>query len=337
MAREEEPNCKWITRLTKRILETPDRFRILQLRKPSIPPPWSPARSGGLRTLEAVRRVRPPTWSTSQARPPAGHLGIWKTIARIGQRNCWPGLFRDYMANRPDESSEAEGILLGERAGHRGQYPRTAHRTAPRRRLYCAQSLQLGTGQATPPNAGGGDMEAFHGADADWGSDEEELKSPTTAGFIGQGAGDRLPLLGDDEYLEELAAAGDVEKFCVRVYCNCNYGNNDNNVSSANNTQHTSSSVSCECVWAAAKQQLRSAATHHQQQNTWCARVNSNNNSNTAPRSSKKQQHTWCARVDHHNNNNNNSNTAPRKRDKQCVCATTPPAATTTLVKGNPS
>ncbi|KAL7724923.1 hypothetical protein ACLKA6_007527 [Drosophila palustris] len=27
--------------------------------------------------------------------------------------------------------------------------------------------------RATPPNAGGGDMEAFHGADADWGSDEE--------------------------------------------------------------------------------------------------------------------------------------------------------------------
>ncbi|KAM8701994.1 hypothetical protein ACLKA7_005515 [Drosophila subpalustris] len=91
----------------------------------------------------------------------------------------------------------------------------------------------------------------------------------------------------------------------------------------------TSSSVSCECVWAAAKQQLRSAATHHQQQNTWCARVNSNNNSNTAPRAAQKATtHLVCTCGPPHSNNNNNSNTAPRSATSS-VCATTPPATTT--------
>ncbi|KAM8714816.1 hypothetical protein ACLKA7_001219 [Drosophila subpalustris] len=76
--------------------------------------------------------------------------------------------------------------------------------------------------RATPPTAGGGDMEAFHGADADWGSDEEDrpqrLPDSSAIGEIfaaevnRQGAEDvDLPLLGDDEYLEVLAAAGDVE------------------------------------------------------------------------------------------------------------------------------
>ncbi|KAM8702102.1 hypothetical protein ACLKA7_004963 [Drosophila subpalustris] len=123
-----------------------------------------------------------------------------------------------YMANRPDESSEAEGIVLGERAGHSGQYPRRPHDAD-----YIVHSpYNSEQSRATPPNAGGGDMEAFHGADADWGSDEEgrpqRLPDSSAIGEIfaaevnRQGAEDvDLPLLGDDEYLEVLAAAGDVE------------------------------------------------------------------------------------------------------------------------------
>ncbi|KAL7723389.1 hypothetical protein ACLKA6_006037 [Drosophila palustris] len=122
------------------------------------------------------------------------------------------------MANRPDESSEAEGIVLGERAGHSGQYPRRPHDAD-----YIVHSpYNSEQSRATPPNAGGGDMEAFHGADADWGSDEEgrpqRLPDSSAIGEIfaaevnRQGAEDvDLPLLGDDEYLEVLAAAGDVE------------------------------------------------------------------------------------------------------------------------------
>ncbi|KAM8701770.1 hypothetical protein ACLKA7_004932 [Drosophila subpalustris] len=101
------------------------------------------------------------------------------------------------MANRPDESSEAEGIVLGERAGQSGQYPRRPHDAD-----YIVHSpYDSEQSRATPPNAGGGDMEAFHGADADWGSDEE-------------GRPQRLPdssAIGEIFAAEVLAAAGDVE------------------------------------------------------------------------------------------------------------------------------
>ncbi|KAM8701993.1 hypothetical protein ACLKA7_005514 [Drosophila subpalustris] len=187
MAREEEPNCKWITRLTKRILETPDRFRILQLRKPSIPPPWSPARSGGLRTLEAVRRVRPPTWSTSRvARPPhcrtLGYLENHRSdrstllLARpvpgrsslktwCDCNNTWP---TDPTSLPRPRGSSWESVRDTEDSTHGRPMGR------PHDADYIVHSpYNSEQSRATPPNAGGGDMEAFHGADADWGSDEE--------------------------------------------------------------------------------------------------------------------------------------------------------------------
>ncbi|KAM8701655.1 hypothetical protein ACLKA7_001746 [Drosophila subpalustris] len=75
----------------------------------------------------------------------------------------------NYMASRPDESSEAEGIVLGERAGHSGQYPCRPHDAD-----YIIHSpYNSDQSRATTPNAGVGDMEAFHGADGDWGLDEE--------------------------------------------------------------------------------------------------------------------------------------------------------------------
>ncbi|KAL7724124.1 hypothetical protein ACLKA6_008558 [Drosophila palustris] len=96
MTKEEEPNCKWITRLTKRILEAPDRFSDFTIegsqvyRHLSHRPeeedymPWKP---------RVAFDHRPRVLAESHDRPTAGH--IRETIARISQRYYWPGLFRD--------------------------------------------------------------------------------------------------------------------------------------------------------------------------------------------------------------------------------------------------
>ncbi|KAL7726088.1 hypothetical protein ACLKA6_010135 [Drosophila palustris] len=128
MAKEEEPSCKWITRLTKRIREAPDRF-------PDF-------------TIEGSQVYR--------------HLG-----------------------HRPEEED------------------------------YVPWKLTWPTDPTSLPRPRGSSWESVR--DTAGGT----LVGPTTAGLIGeifaaevnrQGAEDvDLPLLGDDEYLEVLAAAGDVE------------------------------------------------------------------------------------------------------------------------------
>ncbi|KAL7726225.1 hypothetical protein ACLKA6_001629 [Drosophila palustris] len=122
------------------------------------------------------------------------------------------------MANRPDESSEAEGIVLGERAGHSGQYPRRPHDVD-----YLVHSpYDSDQSRATPPIPGPEGIEEVHGADADWASDEEErpqrLPDSAAIGEIfaaevnRQGAEElEPPILDDEDYFEVLAAVGDVE------------------------------------------------------------------------------------------------------------------------------
>ena len=122
------------------------------------------------------------------------------------------------MADRFDDSAEAEGIVLGERAGHSGQYPRRPHDAE-----YLIHSpYDSDQSRATSPNPEGEGMGAVHEADVDWGSDEEHLppRLPDTSA-IGeifatevnhQGAENvEPPILDDDEYFEVLAAVGDVE------------------------------------------------------------------------------------------------------------------------------
>ncbi|KAM8702273.1 hypothetical protein ACLKA7_007615 [Drosophila subpalustris] len=122
------------------------------------------------------------------------------------------------MADRPDESSEAEGIVLGERAGHSGQYPRRPHDVD-----YLVHSpYDSDQSRATPPIPGPEGIEEMHGADADWASDEEErpqrLPDSAAIGEIfaaevnRQGAEElEPPILDDEDYFEVLAAVGDVE------------------------------------------------------------------------------------------------------------------------------
>ncbi|KAM8702356.1 hypothetical protein ACLKA7_007786 [Drosophila subpalustris] len=228
MAQEEEPNCKWITRLTKRILEAPVRFPDFTI-DGNTSSWFSSTRSPSGSSSSPYGRRRPHIWSEPFGKPylAAGielqHTAPYspqqnpteranRTIkTMIAQNNCgdqktWDdllpeimlaintsvsdttgfslvflvqgrlprlpgGLYDQYMA-------EAEEIVLGERAEHSGQYPRRPHDAD-----YIVHSpYNSEQSRATPPIAGGGDMEAFHGADADWGSDEE---SPTTAGLSG--------------------------------------------------------------------------------------------------------------------------------------------------------
>ncbi|KAM8701654.1 hypothetical protein ACLKA7_001745 [Drosophila subpalustris] len=98
VSREEESTCKWITRLTKRILEAPDRFPDFTIegsqvyRHLSHRPeeenyvPWK---------LCVAFDHRPRVLAECHDHPTAGHLCFRKTMARISQRYYWPGLFRD--------------------------------------------------------------------------------------------------------------------------------------------------------------------------------------------------------------------------------------------------
>ncbi|KAL7723173.1 hypothetical protein ACLKA6_013734 [Drosophila palustris] len=126
------------------------------------------------------------------------------------------GVAPRHMAGRFDDSAEAEGIILGERAGHSGQYHRR-----PNDADYLVHSpYDSDRSRANPPNLEGEGM--VYGADADWGSDEEHrlshLPDSSAIGAIfaaevnRQGAENVVPaILDDDEYFEVLASVGDVE------------------------------------------------------------------------------------------------------------------------------
>ncbi|KAL7724210.1 hypothetical protein ACLKA6_010195 [Drosophila palustris] len=135
------------------------------------------------------RRLRPPrSQALTNSTDPAPRLGqarrLYLTLLLstnyVSTSPTNPGLVRkpvanyfhffpQFMAGRQDKSAEAEGIVLGERAGHSGQYPRRPHDAD-----YLVHSpYDSYQSRATPPIPGPEGIEAAHGADADWGSDEE--------------------------------------------------------------------------------------------------------------------------------------------------------------------
>ncbi|KAL7725407.1 hypothetical protein ACLKA6_000168 [Drosophila palustris] len=92
---QEEPNCKWITRLTKRIL-APDRFPDFTIEGSQVHLGHRPEEEDYVPGKLCVAfDHRPRVLAECHDHPTAGHLGIRKTIARISQRYYWPGLFRD--------------------------------------------------------------------------------------------------------------------------------------------------------------------------------------------------------------------------------------------------
>ncbi|KAL7739300.1 hypothetical protein ACLKA6_002638 [Drosophila palustris] len=105
----------------------------------------------------------------------------------------------------------------------RGSSSESAQATASRRGRSVHSPYNSDQSQATPPNAEAGDVEAVHGADEDWGSDEESLpqRLPDSSAigeifdteFNRQAAEDlEPPILDDEDYFDYfLAAVGDVE------------------------------------------------------------------------------------------------------------------------------
>ncbi|KAL7726612.1 hypothetical protein ACLKA6_010477 [Drosophila palustris] len=106
------------------------------------------------------------------------------------------------MAGRADEPSEAEGVILGERAGHSGRYPRRSHNAD-----YEVHSpYNSDDSRGTDPTPDTGRME--------W----DRLPDSSAIGNIfadevnRQGAGNfELPILDLEDYAEMLAAIGDIE------------------------------------------------------------------------------------------------------------------------------
>ncbi|KAM8718738.1 hypothetical protein ACLKA7_001451 [Drosophila subpalustris] len=258
--------------------------------RPSIPSSRPPARRGGLRALEAVRRVRPPSQSTSRVPRPSHHA---TTIARISQRYYWPGLFRNvaryvkqcekcqkfkvsqlkpagrmltrqveeplgtlcadfigplprskhgntmllvffdaftkwveliplrkatsahlerafrenilirfgHMAGRADEPSEAEGLILGERAGHSNRYPRRPHNADYE--VHSPYNSDDSRGTDPTPDTRRREWDRLPDSSAVGNIFADEVNR--------QGAGNfELPILDHEDYAEVLAAVGDI-------------------------------------------------------------------------------------------------------------------------------
>ncbi|KAL7725192.1 hypothetical protein ACLKA6_017348 [Drosophila palustris] len=162
MAQEEEPNCKWITRLTKRILEAPDRF-------PDF-------------TIEGSQVYR-----HLGHRPEEEDYVPWKLC---------------HMAGRADEHSEAEGLILGERAGHSGRYPRRPHNAEYE--VHSPYNSEDSRGADPTPDT--------------WRMEQDRLPDTSAIGNVfadevnRQGAGNfDMPILDHEDYAEVLAAVGDIE------------------------------------------------------------------------------------------------------------------------------
>ncbi|KAL7723714.1 hypothetical protein ACLKA6_018065 [Drosophila palustris] len=107
-----------------------------------------------------------------------------------------------HMAGRADEHPEAEGLILGERAGHSGQYPRRPHNADYE--VHSPYNSDDSRGADPTPDT--------------WRMEQDQLPDTSTIGDVfadevnRQGAGNfDMPILDHEDYAEVLAAVGDIE------------------------------------------------------------------------------------------------------------------------------
>ncbi|KAM8702056.1 hypothetical protein ACLKA7_001971 [Drosophila subpalustris] len=107
-----------------------------------------------------------------------------------------------HMAGRADEHSEAEGLILGELAGHSGRYPRRPHNADYE--VHSPYNSEDSRGTDPTPDI--------------WRMEQDRLPDSSAIGNVfadevnRQGAGNfDMPILDNEDYSEVLAAVGDIE------------------------------------------------------------------------------------------------------------------------------
>ncbi|KAL7724954.1 hypothetical protein ACLKA6_002318 [Drosophila palustris] len=122
------------------------------------------------------------------------HQGAERVIAYVSRRL--------HMAGRADEHPEAEGLILGERAGHSGRYPRRPHNADYE--VHSPYNSEDSRGADPTPDT--------------WRMEQDQLPDTSAIGNVfadevnrrGAGSFD-MPILDHEDYAEVLAAVGDIE------------------------------------------------------------------------------------------------------------------------------
>ncbi|XP_052850683.1 uncharacterized protein K02A2.6-like [Drosophila gunungcola] len=93
-------HCKWVRKMHEQVQRRPEKFPDYSLDNGQlyrhIGHPTG-VRVGNPWKLGVPRKQRQRVLGECHVHPSAGHLGIRKTLRRVAQRYCWPGLHRDVV------------------------------------------------------------------------------------------------------------------------------------------------------------------------------------------------------------------------------------------------